>query len=104
MENQSLSTRTSQSLSDDLNFLRPYHTTNIEIRNKGNLITTPTLIRILPDLYQEGGIVMARDPVCGMEVNEKTAQWKSEYKGKTYYFCAERCKQVFDKKPDSFVK
>jgi YHS domain-containing protein len=47
---------------------------------------------------------MAKDPVCGMEVDEKTAQWKSAYKGKTYYFCAERCKQVFDKKPERFVK
>jgi len=31
---------------------------------------------------------MAKDLVCKMEVNEKTAQFKSEYKGKTYYFCA----------------
>lgn len=49
-------------------------------------------------------MIMAKDPVCGMEVDERTAQWKSEHKGKTYYFCAERCKQVFDKKPDHFTK
>jgi YHS domain-containing protein len=48
--------------------------------------------------------MMAKDPVCGMEVDEKTAQWKSEYKGNTYYFCAEHCKQVFDKKPNRFIK
>jgi len=30
---------------------------------------------------------MAKDPVCGMNVNEKSATFKSEYKGKTYYFC-----------------
>lgn len=47
---------------------------------------------------------MAKDPVCGMEVDEQTAQWKSKYNDKTYYFCAERCKNVFDKKPDSFIK
>ena len=47
---------------------------------------------------------MAKDLVCGMNVDEKTAQWTSEYKGNTYYFCAERCKQVFDKKPERFVK
>ena len=47
---------------------------------------------------------MVKDPVCGMDVNEKTAQWKSEHKGTTYYFCAQRCKQVFDKKPARFTK
>ena len=47
---------------------------------------------------------MAIDPICGMTVDEETAEWKSEYKGKTYYFCAERCKLAFDKNPDRFVK
>jgi YHS domain-containing protein len=28
---------------------------------------------------------MAIDPVCKMTVDEKTAKFKSEYKGKTYY-------------------
>jgi YHS domain-containing protein len=31
---------------------------------------------------------MAKDLVCDMDVDEKTAKWKSTYKGKTYYFCA----------------
>jgi YHS domain-containing protein len=46
---------------------------------------------------------MAKDPICGMEVEEKTAQWTSEYEGETYYFCAERCKQVFEKNPTRFT-
>jgi len=29
---------------------------------------------------------MVIDPVCGMDVNEKTAAGKSEYRGETYYF------------------
>ena len=40
---------------------------------------------------------MAKDPVCGMEVDEKTAAGKSEYKGQTYYFCAPGCKRAFEK-------
>jgi YHS domain-containing protein len=48
--------------------------------------------------------MMAKDPICGMHVDEETTQWKSEHKGKTYYFCAERCKQVFEKQPDRFIK
>ncbi|MCJ7424897.1 YHS domain-containing protein [Candidatus Bathyarchaeota archaeon] len=42
---------------------------------------------------------MAKDPICGMNVNEKTAKIKSEYMGKTYYFCNQACKTTFDKNP-----
>jgi YHS domain-containing protein len=47
---------------------------------------------------------MAIDPVCGMEVEEKTAVWKSEYKGKTYYFCAPGCKAAFEKDPEKYLE
>jgi len=46
---------------------------------------------------------MVMDPVCNMDVDEKTAPAKSEYKGKTYYFCAPGCKKEFDKNPDKYV-
>jgi YHS domain-containing protein len=46
---------------------------------------------------------MARDPVCGMDVDEKTAQHKSEYQGQTYYFCAPGCKRAFDKEPEKYL-
>lgn len=46
---------------------------------------------------------MTKDPVCKMEVDEKTAPAKSEYKGKTYYFCALGCKKEFDKNPEKYT-
>lgn len=46
---------------------------------------------------------MAKDVVCGMQVDEKTAAGKSEYEGSTYYFCSTGCKAVFDKEPEKFV-
>jgi YHS domain-containing protein len=46
---------------------------------------------------------MAKDPVCGMMVDEKTAAFKSDYMGKTYYFCASSCKASFDKNPAKFA-
>jgi len=46
---------------------------------------------------------MAKDPVCGMNVEEKTAKFKSEYKGKTFYFCAQSCKTTFEKNPAKFA-
>jgi YHS domain-containing protein len=46
---------------------------------------------------------MAKDPVCGMQVDEKTAAGKSEYQGKTYYFCNLGCKATFDKSPEKYA-
>jgi YHS domain-containing protein len=47
--------------------------------------------------------MMVKDPVCGMEIDPKTAAGKSDYKGKTYYFCSSGCKSDFDKTPEKFV-
>lgn len=47
---------------------------------------------------------MAKDPVCGMEVDEKKAKATTTYKGKTYYFCAKACKERFDREPEKFVE
>ena len=47
-----------------------------------------------------------KDLVCGMDVDPKKAAaagLKSDYKGKTYYFCAEDCKKQFDAEPGKFV-
>ncbi len=46
---------------------------------------------------------MAIDPVCKMVVDEKTAKIKSDYKGKTYYFCAPGCKKAFDENPAKYL-
>ena len=46
---------------------------------------------------------MVTDPVCGMEIDPKTAAGKSEYQGQTYYFCSLGCKKDFDKDPSKFV-
>ena len=43
------------------------------------------------------------DPICGMEVDPKTAAGQSEYLGKTYYFCSLGCKKTFDKDPQKYV-
>jgi YHS domain-containing protein len=46
---------------------------------------------------------MARDPVCGMDVDEKKAAATSSYKGATYYFCAKGCKAAFDRDPEKYL-
>ncbi|MBI2359210.1 MAG: YHS domain-containing protein [Deltaproteobacteria bacterium] len=47
---------------------------------------------------------MAKDPVCGMNVDEKKAAATSQYQGQTYYFCAEACKRAFEKDPAKYLK
>ena len=42
---------------------------------------------------------MAKDLVCGMEVDERRAARKSEYKGRTYYFCSPGSQQRFEEDP-----
>lgn len=47
---------------------------------------------------------MEKDPVCGMMVDPKRAAGRSEYGGKTYYFCSLGDKVTFDKNPAKFAK
>lgn len=47
---------------------------------------------------------MAKDPVCGMDVNEANPPGgKSDYQGKTYYFCSAGCKRSFDAEPAKYA-
>ncbi|HEY3973775.1 MAG TPA: YHS domain-containing protein [Candidatus Sulfotelmatobacter sp.] len=47
---------------------------------------------------------MTIDPVCGMKVDEKNAEYQTQFAGKKYVFCSENCKKEFDKRPDEYVK
>ncbi len=48
--------------------------------------------------------IMAKDPICGMEVDEAKAAGSSTYKGKNYYFCASHCKTAFDANPEQYAE
>ena len=45
---------------------------------------------------------MAKDPVCGMTVDEKSPL-KSTHAGKNYVFCSASCKAKFDKEPGRYA-
>ncbi len=47
---------------------------------------------------------MTKDPVCGMQIEEKQAAGKSEHKGETFYFCSPACKQKFDQNPEQYAR
>jgi len=44
---------------------------------------------------------MAKDPVCGMEVEE--GKICSTREGKKYCFCSQACKESFEKDPSRYV-
>jgi Cu+-exporting ATPase len=46
----------------------------------------------------------AVDPVCGMTVNKTTAKVTYDYKGTTYYFCGQGCKDAFAKDPEKYLQ
>jgi len=48
-------------------------------------------------------MTITKDPVCGMNVDEKTAS-TVQHGGKTYYFCCAGCKTAFEKDPAKYVK
>jgi YHS domain-containing protein len=47
---------------------------------------------------------MAKDLICGMDVDPKTAVYKSVYEGISYYFCSKSCKTTFDRDPKLFIE
>lgn len=47
---------------------------------------------------------MAKDPVCGMEVDEKKAAATAEHMGKKYFFCSPHCKMTFEREPEKYTK
>ena len=46
---------------------------------------------------------MAKDPVCGMQVDEASAAAHVEHQGTTFYFCSTGCRQRFEQDPEKFV-
>lgn len=46
---------------------------------------------------------MAKDPVCGMTIEEADAADTVEHEGATYYFCSKDCADTFREDPKSYV-
>jgi len=46
---------------------------------------------------------MTTDPVCEMKVDERTAEFQTQFAGKNYFFCSEECKTEFENRPDEYL-
>lgn len=49
------------------------------------------------------GKKVAKDPVCGMDVEPKKAAATATHEAKTYYFCSRGCKDRFEREPMKYV-
>jgi Cu+-exporting ATPase len=54
-------------------------------------------------IVTKGSMVIVRDPVCGMQINESEAVGKVEFGGMVYHFCSPFCRAAFIEEPDKFV-
>ena len=46
---------------------------------------------------------MAIDPVCGMEVDERTTKERAAHEGTIYYFCSRDCREEFEAAPEDYI-
>ena len=46
----------------------------------------------------------AVDPVCEMKVDPQNPPFQVSHQGKTYYFCSEACKHIFERVPEKYIK
>lgn len=44
----------------------------------------------------------SKDPICGMLVDSVTSKFRSEFSGRTVYFCCRHCKEMFDQDPERY--
>jgi len=52
---------------------------------------------------EEVEMATVKDPVCGMEIDPKSAAATAEYKGETYYFCSAACHEKFKAEPEKYI-
>ncbi len=52
---------------------------------------------------RKGARLLAKDLVCGMDVDPATARHTSQHEGQTYYFCGRGCKLDFEEDPGRYL-
>jgi YHS domain-containing protein len=52
---------------------------------------------------QPAEIIELRDPVCGMEVKKSSTSLVSDHFGRTFHFCSEQCRKLFDINPNKYI-
>ena len=56
-----------------------------------------------PNAAQLPAEALAKDPVCGMNVNPETARYKAHHHGKEYFLCSAGCLEKFQANPETIL-
>ncbi len=54
--------------------------------------------------FNATGLAFEIDPVCEMKVDPQNPPFKIVFRDKTYYFCSEICKHLFERMPEKYIK
>ena len=54
--------------------------------------------------FVSAGQSIVIDPVCEMKVNPQNPPAKTFYQGRTYYFCSELCRRLFEREPAKYIE
>jgi Cu+-exporting ATPase len=55
------------------------------------------------DMAPEQQAHLAKDPVCGMTVDARSAPEHASYAGQTYHFCSPDCRSTFERDPARYA-
>jgi YHS domain-containing protein len=47
---------------------------------------------------------MTMDPVCGTRVDDKRAEFQTQFAGRNYFFCSEECRKEFEADPNEYLE
>ena len=55
------------------------------------------------EILQDDEQQLAADVVCEARVLTDKSRYRSDFRGTTYYFCSDLCKENFDDMPDFYI-
>jgi xanthine dehydrogenase accessory factor len=77
----------------------------IHVRHSGKTepVETPAFVPMTAFGAAAEASAEAKDPVCGMTVRVATARHRSDWAGRSVYFCCARCRELFDADPARYA-
>jgi YHS domain-containing protein len=94
----------------DGRIFRNFHTEEIVSRERrtGSVtwgkVENGKVIAVRKETNSPTGGIMTTDPVCGMRVDERESEFRTQFAGKKYFFCSEECRKEFEDRPEEYLE
>ncbi|MCR4281757.1 MAG: heavy metal translocating P-type ATPase, partial [Bauldia sp.] len=86
------------------NRLRSYRRPDLRPAGQARDVGEPNVEVQERSLEEQKTMPTVKDPVCGMQIDPKSAAASVERRGKTYYFCSHDCHRKFMAEPQKYAK